>query len=123
MDQITDLTPEFIVEPGNQPSHLGAHEGRRADQRRRFIDIFEIFQNGARAGDHGAVRLDQNRDLAGRVEREEFDAALPGFLQHQFKIEALLGQGNADSAAGRSQPEMIKGPHDRQSIALQFRAQ
>ena len=61
---------ELFVEPRCEAARLRAF-GRPASEQRRFrVDFVEILANGAVAADDGFVLVHQDRQLAGRVERQ-----------------------------------------------------
>ena len=100
------------VEPGVQPAHLGAVDRVDADQDLLAVGLVEIFDDRLGAGEHGAVRLDQHRHLAGRVEGEEFRPPLPDLFGLHREVEVLLGQHDAYLARERRQGEVIENPHE-----------
>jgi hypothetical protein len=101
----------FSPKPGGEAAHFRAVERVDAEQQLFAINLVEKFGDGAGIRQHGAVRLDQHRNLAGRVEGEEFGPPLPALLHLQGEIEGFLLQHETDLAGEGRKPEMIKQAH------------
>ena len=106
-----DLEVHLDVEPGGQAPHFGPVDRVDADQDLLAIDLVEIFDDRRRVGEHGPVRLDQHRHLAGRVEGEEFRPPFPDLLRLQREVEVLLSQHDAHLARAGREPEVIEDAH------------
>ena len=105
------LAVELVVEPRDQPPHLGLGEGISQDQRPLRIDLVEIFADGPGMNDLRAGVLDQDRHVAGRVHLQELGPPLPGLLNLHFERQVLLGQRDPDLPRTGREPEMVEGAH------------
>jgi len=107
------LEVHLDVEPGGEAPDFGAVDRVDSDQNLLAVDFVEIFDDRRGIGEHGPIRLDQYRHLAGRVEGEEFRPPFPNLLGLQGEIEILLPEHDAHFARERGEPKVIEHTHRR----------
>ncbi len=118
-DQIDgDLGVKLGVEPADQSANLGARQEIGAQQRGIGDLLVEIFDDGGAVGQHLAAGFDQDRNVIGGIERQEFSAALPHRFEHQLERQFLFREDDAHLARERAEPVVVEGAHEAQRAAF-----